>query len=140
MIRSRWAHGLALVVVVLSLVLPGQGILGFDGRPLPLCHFKTVTHLPCPGCGLTRSFIHMAHLKVIDAAFYNPVGVVLFPFTLYLAVLLFVRPEARDRMARWVERRALPVNVLAGVLAAVFVVNGIGRIAWLLSTSRPSPW
>jgi hypothetical protein len=43
MFRSFWVSVTALVVVVLSLVLPP------GGPPMPLCQFKVMTGLPCLG-------------------------------------------------------------------------------------------
>jgi hypothetical protein len=37
------------------------------------CTFKTLTHIPCLTCGMTRSAINFVHLNVIDAFKMNPV-------------------------------------------------------------------
>ena len=35
---------------------------GFPGLPLPeMCMSRTWLQFECPGCGLTRSFVHLAH-------------------------------------------------------------------------------
>ena len=78
-LRSKWASIACLAVVVLALVLPPQGFVLPGGKPLEMCQFKMLTHLPCPGCGLTRSFIGMAHLDLARAARFHPLGLVLFP-------------------------------------------------------------
>lgn len=36
------------------------------------CLFKRFSGLPCPGCGLTRAFWHLAHGDVAGAFFYHP--------------------------------------------------------------------
>ncbi len=139
MIRSRWAHGLALVVVVLSLVLPDDGVRGLSGKPLQLCYFVTATGKPCPGCGLTRSFIHLAHLRAERSVSFHPAGLVLFPFTVYLSALLLVSPGRRERMAVAVMRRGLPVNVVSILLGVAFFAYGIWRIVWLIQTRQAWP-
>lgn len=49
--------------------------------PLPeLCTMHAQLGLDCPGCGLTRSFIYMAHGNVVDALRMHPVGAVVFLF------------------------------------------------------------
>jgi len=58
---------LAAAVVALSLALSvqpcGRVGLGSDPEVLipPLCASRTVFNFNCPGCGLTRSFVHLAH-------------------------------------------------------------------------------
>lgn len=49
-------------------------LLGLPELP-QMCHFRSMFHLPCPGCGLTRAFISMGHGRLIDAWYYHPVGV-----------------------------------------------------------------
>ena len=57
----------ATVIVVLSLVLevqPGErvAIRGLSDYPLPqACYSRMLFGVKCPGCGLTRSCIHLAH-------------------------------------------------------------------------------
>ncbi len=46
-----------------------------DDGPV-LCPFRLVTGLPCPGCGLTRSWVHLLHGQVGDATAANPFGIV----------------------------------------------------------------
>jgi hypothetical protein len=133
-LRSRWASVACLAVVVLALVLPR------NGPGIPLCQFKRVTGLPCFGCGLTRSFIGMAHLDVARAGFFNPLGVVLFPMVALVALLLPAPARARDRLARWAEGHSRQVDLAGWMLLGGFILNGIGRIAWLKLTAQPSPW
>lgn len=133
-IRSRAASLACLVVVLLSLALPPEGI------PLPICQFRAITHLPCFGCGLTRSFIGMAHLRLARAALYHPLGLLLFPLTCLGAALLPFPPERRERLAAWAERRRTWWTALGLVLLVVLVGYGTARIAWLKMTGQPSLW
>ncbi len=41
-----------------------------------VCPFRLVTGLPCPGCGLTRSWVYLAHGRWGDAFAANPFGLV----------------------------------------------------------------
>jgi hypothetical protein len=133
-IRSRWASVFCLAVVVLALLLPAGGF------GIPLCQFRVLTHLPCLACGLTRSFIGMAHLDLGRAAFFHPVGVVLFPLFVLVAALLPASPRVREGAASWAESHPRLLNWIAGGVLALFVLNGFGRIIWLVTTAQPSPW
>jgi hypothetical protein len=132
--RSRWASLACLAVVAAALLLPPEGL------GLPLCQFKLMTGIPCIGCGLTRSFIGMAHLDVARAGFYHPAGVLLFPLVALTAALLPLPARVRERLARWVESRPCLLNGLGWFTLALSMVYGFGRMAWLLITRQPSPW
>jgi len=132
--RNRWVSAACLMVLVAACVLPPQGF------GLPLCQFKLMTHLPCLACGLTRSFVGMAHGDVGRAGFYHPAGVILFPAVAAVALLLPAPARVRDRIAAWTEKRGPLWNYFAAGFAVLFVVNGVARVAWLVVTSQPSPW
>jgi hypothetical protein len=66
--RRHWEALLAAMAVVglafLLDVRPDQRVAfsGFPHVPLPeTCPSRRLLHFDCPGCGLTRSFIHLAH-------------------------------------------------------------------------------
>jgi hypothetical protein len=65
--RHRQMLSIACAVLVLSLVLrmrsDDHAALAFlPDWPIPsLCPSQTIFDVDCPGCGLTRSFIHLAH-------------------------------------------------------------------------------
>lgn len=69
------ALGLAIGVIALSLVLTTIddrriAVTGLTQFPLPeLCLSRVWLRLDCPGCGLTRSFIHFFHGRW-DASFH----------------------------------------------------------------------
>jgi hypothetical protein len=48
---------------------------------LPPCAFHAMTGLPCPTCGLTTSFAHMARLQITSSIAAHPLGVPLFTLT-----------------------------------------------------------
>ncbi len=71
------------------------GIYGFsfmvpvrwiDAHPSP-CLFRSVTGLPCPGCGLSRSFVHTSHRDVAGAIKYHFFGPLLFVVGLLLLAM-----------------------------------------------------
>lgn len=44
----------------------------FVRRTFSICPFYTITNIPCPLCGLTRSFSSAMHLDFIQASVYHP--------------------------------------------------------------------
>jgi len=75
--------GLSIVVLVVSLALspPSETKLALPlvGIELPsLCVWRNTTGISCPGCGLTRAFVCLAHGQWSQAWKYNPAGVLMF--------------------------------------------------------------
>ncbi|MCK6502347.1 DUF2752 domain-containing protein [Myxococcota bacterium] len=123
----RWFEGLAPTLqdrlVGASLALPSGTVLAVarwlspdpsgmgTHRQLGLggCAMLTGTGVPCPMCGMTTTFSHMAHLQPVQALFNQPFGVALFLATA-LAFALgtsdLVQPRGRWRQAwTWVDQR-----------------------------------
>ncbi len=72
----------SIVLLLLSALL-GHGTHGMVSLPgvgpMPtLCMWKIATGVDCPGCGLTRCFVALAHGDLADAWRFHPVGIVLF--------------------------------------------------------------
>lgn len=87
---------------------------------LPPCMFTAMTGIPCPGCGLTTSFAHMAHAEPFGAFRAHLMGPLLFAI---VALFAFYGPYAiaRGRPLRTLvdARPAFPALMLtacAGVL------------------------
>lgn len=81
-------HGLILlsgiVVLTLAASLRVRGdrevVVPVWNKPLPsFCLARRLLGLDCPGCGLTRSFICLAHGEIVTACRHNPAAVWLFP-------------------------------------------------------------
>lgn len=128
--RSLWAAMGAVAWVVISLsrwlTADGRGHGTHEQLGLPPCRFEAVTHIPCPGCGLTTSFTHMAHFDVVSALRAHPMGPALFLLTLFVALA-----------SPFAIRRAYPVNELlarreAGPVLGVTLALGLGTFAFRL--------
>ena len=96
-------RGIAAILVAGAAVLPGVVL-----RDSPvICPFRRVTGLPCPTCGLTRSWQAAAHLRVTESLGYHPLGAA----TLVGAIVVAL--DSGDTTPRLVERREIQVSAMA---------------------------
>lgn len=149
---GRWFSRLSSAaqdrLVGLLLLIPSGTVLGIavsltpnpagmgTHRQLGLggCAILTATGMPCPMCGMTTTFTHLAHFNLIDGALNQPFGLFLFLATVLAAgvgLLDVLKPASRWRtVVGWIERRetALAVFLLAGMgagwLYKVIMVKG----------------
>ena len=72
--------GICIGIVGLAAVMsPSPEVLTLFGHEVPVvCGFRRLTGVGCPGCGLTRSFVFLAHLQPIEAFRINGFGPPLF--------------------------------------------------------------
>lgn len=82
---------------------------------LGACTVLSLTGWPCPMCGMTTCFTHLAHLEPLAAAVVQPFGVVLFGATLVLAAVgltdLVSAQGAWRRLLRFSLRHEVPLAV-----------------------------
>lgn len=126
--NGEWLlHGivfaLAACVLLLASVLRVQGtdevVMPIWTLPLPgTCSVKQLTGVECPGCGLTRSLVCLAHGDVARAWRFNPAGMYVFALVALqipyrLAQLWRLRRGHREIHWRWMAPLALGGLVLA---------------------------
>lgn len=78
--RHLAVAGIAVLpwLVAGALDLGGDGVVRWNGQAfLDACPFLAATGVPCPYCGMTRSFVALAHLRPVDAVRYNAAGALL---------------------------------------------------------------
>ena len=99
---------------------------------LGTCSILSWTGYPCPMCGMTTTFTHMALLQWWEALQTQPFGVALFLITLVVGVLALVElvvPKGRIVAAwRWIEARELPIA--AGLVAGLLAGWGYKLVIW----------
>ena len=101
-------RGVAAILVAGAVVLPGVVL-----RDSPvICPFRRVTGLPCPACGLTRSWQAAAHLRVTDSLGYHPLGAATFVGAIVVAL------DSGNGPPRLVERRDIQLAAVALWMAA----------------------
>lgn len=97
-----------------------------------ICPFRLLSGLPCPGCGLTRSWVYLMHGHWSDAVAANPFGILslLSVVAVIVAVVVaLVRRQPVPELGRFTRHRLVWV-VLAGwvafgVVRAVAVLTGV---------------
>jgi hypothetical protein len=133
---ARAHHRSYLVLAVLALGLSlaldaGAGgglvvpVIG-AGRELPvLCPLKAATGWDCPGCGLSRSFVAIAHGRIAEGFAQHRIGLAIFLLAIYQ---LAYRP--------WMMRRGAwdpPGPLLAVHRVATFAVIAALVANWIVN-------
>jgi hypothetical protein len=102
-----------LLVAILASIF--AGIVAFR---LPFCPLASVLGVPCPGCGLTRATLALAHGDLGHALELHPLVLVLAPLFIWAmssAAIGYVRgPRAARPMRHWLASRT--VTVLGSLL------------------------
>src|SRR5512132_874013 len=103
------------------------GAVVFD---VPLCPFAILTHHPCPGCGLTRGTLALAHGHLGDALRFHPLVPVVTPL---VALALGWNALSYVRHGRWMAVEGLQglwltraTAILGAVMLAVWVARFLG--------------
>lgn len=123
--------GFAPPLLLLAFLAPlPHGAAGKIAGLPSLCGFHNLTGLPCPGCGITRAVVCLAHGRFAEAVIYHPLSPLVF------AALVFVTLARAAEMVRpgW-GMRPLPPRLLAagagvflGLLVMVWVLRLSGRL------------
>lgn len=81
------ALGLLGIFAVAAILTPDtRGIGTHQQLGLPPCMTESILGVPCPFCGMTTSFTHMAHGQVLDAVIVQPAGALGFVLAAVLAL------------------------------------------------------
>ena len=73
-----------------SLQPAADGLGTHEQLGLAPCSFYQLTGRPCPSCGMTTAFAHMAHAQPLQAVIVQPMGALLFILTAIVAVALTI--------------------------------------------------
>jgi len=92
--RGQWGPVAALLAWV-GVVAAAIYVGGRAGEPIPLCHFKRLTGVPCPTCGGTRAALRAGEGDLWGSFLANPL---LFTLLGTLTVVLGLRFVAGRRL------------------------------------------
>jgi len=112
----------AVAALATSLLLSPEHI---EDGPI-ICPFRRLTGLPCPGCGLTRSWVYLAHGDWGAALAANPFGLVTVAGAMALLVLV-VRARTLGRPAP--DINALLLRPWMLTLLGAWFAYGVVRMA-----------
>jgi len=70
------------LATVIFFSIPKQ-YLGYE---FPLCVFKNIFNVECIGCGTTRAFWSILHLRFREALEYNKLSIITFPLVAYYII------------------------------------------------------
>lgn len=121
-IFSPTGRVLAPVFLLLSVFLPSGG-LGID-----ICLWHRLTHLDCPGCGLTRSITNMTHGDLLRAAAYHPFGPVIWVILVAVSVYSFLPSRQRQVFSAAAVRNDGAIRGAYRLFVTTFVVFGLLRL------------
>lgn len=103
----------------------------FTGIGIP-CIFRLLTGYHCPGCGISRFFLHMIHLDFIGAVSQNLAVAIIFPgWVLLVLIEFFCNPAWLEKDSHFLK----VLQILACVLLILFgVIRNLPGCEWLLPT------
>ncbi len=89
--------------------------------------------IDCPGCGLTRSFIHFAHGRIVEGFALNPAGI---------AIFLFVVTQIPAALLRFALGRSSPFAILWSRCneVALIVLPTLTFVQWIVRMSIGDYW
>jgi hypothetical protein len=109
------ALGIFAVLIVAAILTPDErGVGTHQQLGLPPCMTEAVLGVPCPFCGMTTSFSHMAHGQVSQAIIVQPAGALGFVLSAALALGLLAAFATGRAPSIWKAVRRSPWLYLVG--------------------------
>jgi len=116
------ALGSGALLVASRLLTPSASGVGTHMQlGLPACGFLVLFGKPCPACGLTTAFAHLAHGSLLASLHANPLGLPLFLATLALLVVS-LRGLYRQRPMASLLQGPMPLQVAVGISVGLLLV------------------
>ena len=110
--------GVFILYLARSLTPDPSGIGTHQQLGLTECGIITLFDIPCPMCGMTTTFTHLAHFQVWEGFVNQPYGTFLFLlnlYTIYIGFLELISPNKRHvTFIRMLEQRETWTLVILG--------------------------
>jgi hypothetical protein len=143
---GRTFHGIVAAALAAVFVLSFAGVDRWvaaqaapgDESVRTLCALRLLTGIPCPSCGLTRSFCSIGRGEPVAAVEFHALGPVVFAL---FAFLLVRSAGIAIRGRSWLDGsaqrlvRAIPILVTVGIVAwivrlSIMLASGAAAAAW----------
>lgn len=99
-----WGRIVAGGIILISLIFTFAGLHG------PGCLWRMMIHIPCPGCGLTRSIRALWHGNLVESFRYHPLGI---PLVIGCIASLLTWPASRQKPVHpWLLRWGWPAVLI----------------------------
>ena len=124
--------GIAALGLLTAALLPRAWI---EAGP-SFCPFRVWSGLPCPGCGLTRSVVALAHGDPVGSLYFHPLGV-----AVVLALLVVVVAELVLAARRvWAAQASGSPSAATLSTAALLDRAARGPLAWVAVAALALVW
>ena len=111
------------VIAALAVLHPAHG------TGLNLCLWHSMTEMPCPGCGMSRSVSCAVRGQFAESIAYHPFGIVLLVLFATAMLVAAMPPAPKRRILRTILRHTAMLNATYVVAVTAFIAFGIARIA-----------
>ena len=127
---------LYILIMVISLLSYGWLFFIISGKPthgslFTVCFFKSVTSVPCPACGTTRSVVTLLEGNMNNAIMINPFGILAIVLLITLPPwVMYDLIKRRESFYRFYKRAELFVQqkYVASALIMVVIANWVWNI------------
>ena len=116
--HSAIAAWLGLILAIFS---PPHGV-GFT-----VCWLKAATNLPCPGCGLMRSFSCGIRGRFLESLQYHPLGLIILTLFFFTALLSLCPCTWREKAQRRLECHGRLATQVYWSFIIIFIGFGVIR-------------
>lgn len=122
-LKQRLFYTIKIYGMLLICALAYAAFCNWSGYGIP-CAFKAITGLSCPGCGISRMFIHMLKLEWKEAFMSNQAVFVLLP----LFVIYFIRRSIIYVKSGTYHENAVTKTAIAAILVTLLVFGAVRNI------------
>jgi len=92
----------------------------------PLCAFRALTGIPCPGCGLSRASLALFELHFVEAYHYHPLVFVILPAGIFFSVWAFLKWLLPQHIRPMPDVPTWAVFVILAVVLSVWISRFFG--------------